>query len=292
MIWAALALSLAAWGGAPGESEKKDDASLIRQDITIKAKSAGGPPVQVPPPAPDKAVLNEVIRSLDVYARPHKAGPPAVRLEATEERLARPFPEPPFLVFPSRHSDYDQWLFEIFSGDDFIWGMKGEAAEDKPEWDGTGRTGAMAAVAGKSYYFQFTGRKGGQDFTLSSVAILFRSLAFKEALGDVHLEIGNFLLFKPGKSAFTEGADLYLREMGSRMRRVNLRDEPYRLELYQDKPGSKLAKARAAALSRFFSKYLLISAARISVDIRPIGERGDATACVLPMEPGAMIKMD
>ena len=275
--------------------QAKEDASIIKQDITIKGKSAAGLPIAVPEPSADPAVVNEVINSLDVIAKPHEAAPIEIKLDATSRRLRRPFPEPPFLSFAPKNGGkaYDRWTFEVLEGETVLWKTEGEGAMiERVEWDGTGTSGAMAARAGGRYHFVFSGRRGSESYSIASRPIELKSLGFKETLGGFNLEVDNRLIFKPGKSAFSDESKIYLDEIADRMRRVNLKDQIYRFALYQEKPESPLAKARAAALVKFFSRYLLISPSRITLDVRSVRDRGDSFSCQLPAEMGETFRTE
>lgn len=272
---------------AASSEKPKEDASLIRQDITIKAKNAGGPPVRAIPPAPGP-LMREVVESLELFRKEQGSEPAPVKLDATRRRLEQPFPGPPFLAFKPREDSpaYDRWTFEVLSGSEVIWRHSGYEPLSEPlEWDGTGFSVAMAARAGKSYRFRFTASSRGEEYVLHSESIELKSLTYRELTGERRLEVSNSLLFVRGQENFGLDSDRYLAEMGDRMRRSPMGESPYKLILYQKKPDSRLAKARAFSLARYFSKYLVVSPSRILVSLESERGRGDSTACLLPPEP-------
>lgn len=270
-------------------ADKTPEDSVIRQDITIKAKDAGGPPLRAIPPAVGP-LMREVVESLELFRKEQGSEPAPVRLEATRRRLEQPFPGPPFLAFKPREDSpaYERWTFEVLSGKEVVWRQSGfEPLTEPLEWDGTGFAVAMAAAAGKSYRFRFSASMRGEEFLLFSESIELKSLSYRELTGERRLEVANKLLFERGQANFGLDSDRYLAEMGDRMRRAAIANAPYKLILYQKKPETKLAKARAQSLANYFSKYLLISASRITISLESERGRGDATACLLPPEaPG------
>ncbi len=277
---------------ASASTAKPKDQALIEQDITIKGRGAAGPAVQVPEPTADAAVLKEVERSLDIYNEEQKTQAAPVSLETTLRRLAQPFPEAPFLTFAPRSAGrMDRWQFQVLEDGIAIWHTEGAGRlSQRLDWDGANAAGEMTARVGPEYRFRFTGRRGADDLALESEPIRLRSLAFKEFMGEQHLEVDNTLLFVPGKASFAATAADYLNELSRRMRRSVLKDRPYHLVLFQADPQAKLAVARANALKTHFAKQLVIARARVSVDLQTSGRRGDVTACVLPPEKGAAIR--
>lgn len=291
MIWAGL---LAAGWLAPPALGADGAKTEIREEIKVRGKAPGGPPLQVPPPD-GKAAADEVIRSLDIYRADHKLEAPKVKMGGLSKRLDRPFPEPPYLSLSPAliEAPYDAWTFEVLQGATPVWRGEGEGRlKERLEWDGSGSLGDNAIKVGRAYHFRFRAREGEQQFVLTSEPVTLKSLVFKETLGGSQLEVANSVLFATGKPSFKKGSETYLDEMGARMRRVSLGKEPYRLVLYQDKPKSALARQRADRLARFFAKYLVLNPKRVEVSVRTPGERGDVTSCALPAETGATIRME
>lgn len=287
-----LAASLAAFPAAA--AKKKIDDAAATQEITIKGKGPAGPPVRLPPVAPDGAAADEVTATLDVLKVEHKATPPQLRVPGGPvRRLSRPFPEPPYLSFnpESYRQPHERWTFEVLSGENVVWraGGRGEAAE-KIEWDGTDATGRVAVRVGQPYHFRFTGVRGGEELGVTSEAIELSSVLYRESLGDVHMEVGSALLFASGQAKLLESAAPFLRELAQRLRRVNPELRPLKLTLYQKKPEDKLAKRRAKALKEHFVKSLLVHVSRLEVDAAQAEERGEVLACVLPPDGGAVIR--
>lgn len=290
----ALGLAIFCAALSPASETRKKERSEIKEEISIKGKGTVGPPVQVPPPGPDKEVVGEVIRSLDIYKKEHKGGAPALK-PAGVSRLSRPFPEPPFLIFSPRTVavPYDGWVFEVLQGGEVVWRAQGEGRlKERIEWDGSGSSGESSAQAGKSYHFRFTGKSGASEFILTSEPVALKSLAYEEVMGGTRLEAANSALFEEGKSSLKSSAEEYLSAMGERLRRVGIGDQPYRFVLYQARPRGRLARERAESLRKYFSQYLFINPKRIEVDVLPVAERGDSTACVLPLEKGSSIRLE
>jgi len=124
-----LAVLLAALAAVParGAAPKKDDGAASSQDITIKGKGPRGPEVQLPTPRPEKAVVDEVIGSLELVTGEHRTPLPKVKLAGGSMRLQRPFPAPPYLVFSPKTfaGPWDRWTFEAMSGDKALWRLDG-----------------------------------------------------------------------------------------------------------------------------------------------------------------------
>ncbi len=268
--------------------------SQISTQIDVKPAAAVGPQVQVPAPRPDKAVVDEVIGTLDLGRSTGDEAPPTTRVSAASKRLARPFPEPPFLTLsPSAVAqDYDGWEFEVLSGRSVVWRTEGEGRlTERVEWDGSGTAGDTAARVGEQYYFRFLGKAPGAPVLLLSEPIRLKSIALREFLGSVDLEVSNDVLFERGKAEFSLEAPAYLAEMAERMRRSDTpAAESYKLVLYDDAPRGKLAQARARLLRRYFSKELIVAPEKIRIDALTTGGRGRATVCVLPPEKGDRFK--
>lgn len=280
LLQAAAALTI--FAAAAQAAEPKTTESNIEQDITIKSKVSGGPAVLVPSPRADKAVVDEVIRSLDISRGKGKST--HFRIPAASQHLSRPFPEPPYLVFTPRliETSYDEWTFEVFEGNKPIWRASGkEPLKDKISWDGLSSDGADAMRVEAGYYYRFTGRRGSEEFVLSSEPITLKSLVLRRYTG-THLEVSNSLLFEPGKSALKGEAQDYLITLSQRMRKTNLQDDFYRFVLYDQNPEGPVAKARATALRKYFSTDLVINPKKIKISVLPVADRGDVTVCILP----------
>ncbi|MBI4677039.1 MAG: hypothetical protein HY748_05595 [Elusimicrobia bacterium] len=274
-----------AWAAGPGASEKPEEgATLIRQDVTIRSKTVAGPDVKAPRPGPAPAVLREVIESLEIYKREHPGEAQLVKLGATLRRLGLPFPRPPYLVFAlKKDMDFDWWRFEVLDGGVLVWHTAGEGPlYGKLEWDGTGYSGAMAAQVGRSYRWSFSAALGKERYGAESEPIVLTSMAYGEALGTGHLEASNGLVFEPKTAQFAKDAKAYLIPMANKLRASRMADQAYKLTLYHADPGSPLSKARAAALQKFFSQYLVISPTRVEVEVRSSRERGEALDCPVP----------
>jgi len=266
--------------------------SEIQQEISIKAEGSAGPKITLPPPRGDKEVVDEVVRSLDLYKNDQKAAAPGLTVPAGSRRLSRPFPEAPYLVFTPNavQTPYDSWIFEVISGAETIWRTEGLGRVKEPiEWDGSGSAGDTVVRVEKSYRFRFTGRNGPGEFTIASEPVTLKSLSYREYLGETKLEVASSVFFAKGKAAFAEEAEPYLTIFSERLRRVDLKDQTYRFVIYDREPKRALAKARAEKIRRYFAKQLLITAKRVEVDVLTAGARGEAVVCVLPAEKGASI---
>jgi hypothetical protein len=268
----------------------EDDAAaggraVIKQDIQIKGAS-GGPAMGLPAPGADRAVVDEVVGSLKIMSQEHSARAGSVQVPGGE-KLSRPFPDAPYLVFSPRAvtAPYDLWTFEVIEGRlETLMRQDGTGKVMEPiGWDGAGPAGDDAVRVGKTYFFRFTGRRGPESFVLTSEPVTLKSLALKEYLGGTRLEVANAELFDGAK--LKKGAADYLRVMADRLRRVQSQDA-YKLQLYQAQPDAPLAKRRAAALVKWLADALLVNAARIQVTRLTTGARGDVTACLLPADRG------
>ncbi len=278
-----LALSISAFGDSP------KDRPEIREEVTVRAKG-GGPPLQLPPPTADKAVLQEVLSSLKLL----RDGPPAatVRLSAWARRLELPFPEPPYLALSPKAvaADHDSWAFEVLEEGRVVWRSEGRGRiAERIAWEGTGPAGEMAARVGRSYQFRFTGR-GEKPFVISSEPLALKSLSYRDNLGRLRLEAAVSELFQEGKAAWRAGSDKYLAALAGRLRLLDPRSEPALFVLYAEKPKSALARARARTLRLYFSKRLLVAPSLVAVDILARAGREEAVACLLPPEAGAAIR--
>lgn len=282
LLAAALALPAAA------QDDGKAGRAVITQDIKITG-AAAGPALPLPQPGADPAVVEEVVGSLKIMSQDHAARAPSVSVPGSE-KLSRPFPESPYLVFSPRSvaAPYDLWTFEVIEGNlETLMRQDGTGRVMEPiEWDGTGPSGDDAVRVGKTYFFRFTGRRGPERFVLTSEPVTLKSLALREYLGGTRLEVANAELFEG--AALKKSAGEYLRVMADRMRRVENKDA-YKLQLFAAAPESPLAKKRAAALVKWLADALLVNAARVQVTRLSAGARGDITACVLPADRGDTI---
>lgn len=288
----ALAFVFTAWSVSAAENTKKTE---ISQEISIKAEGVAGPSIQVPRPRPDKEVVDEVVRSLDLYKGEHKGEAPGLTVPAGSRRLSRPFPEAPYLVFnPSAvQAPYDSWIFEVVSGAEVVWRTEGAGRIKEPiEWDGTGSAGDTVIRVEKAYRFRFTGKNGPAEFAIASEPVTLKSLSYREYLGETRLEVATSALFARGKAAFGAGSDEFLAVIADRLRRVDAVGSPYRFLLYDAAPKAELARARARKLKDYFSKLLLINPKLVEIDVLTAGARGESAVCVLPVEKGSAIRND
>lgn len=279
-----LALLLAAAAGA--------EEAVVSQDIVIKGKAAAPPPAALPPPAADPAVLDEVLGSLDVLKTDHAASLPKLRLEALRQRLELPFPEPPYLLFAPRRMPfpYSHWRFEVLGPERVMRRTEGVGRlAETLEWDGTDALGRMRALLGERYRFRFTGLKGKEEFSLESEEVELVSLAYKDNWGVLHMEVSNPLLFAARGAELSEKAPDYLGPVAARMGRAPLEGKPFPIRLYQKRPGTQEAQARAQALVKFFSSALLLNASKFQAEVLALGERGDVCEFLFPAEQGSRL---
>lgn len=278
----ALAANTRPHGGQDGE--------LPLAEVSIKAKAASGPAVQVPPPRPDRIVVDEVIRTLDLgRSAPLSEQAAKGTIKAASKRLSEPFPEAPFLTLSPKtiEAAYDGWSFEVLIEHEVVYKTEGPGEMREPlDWDGSGAADEIAARVDAPYSFRFVGRGDGAPIVLVSEPYALKSLRHRDYLGTTHLELSTSLLFQKGKAAFTLDAGPYLVALAERMRRANMGGAPYKFTLYDDQPRSELAKKRARAVARHFSKELLIAPERVQVEALTAGRRGRALVCVLPPEQG------
>lgn len=272
----------------------QDDAGKteIRQEISIKGGAKERPPAAVPAPRADKAVVDEVIRSLDVYKGEQKQSAD-LEVPLSSKRLGRLFPEAPYLVFSPEavKAPYDRWIFEVLSGGEVLWRTEGDTRIREPlEWDGSGSSGETVVRVGRAYRFRFTGKNGPARFTITSQPVVLKSLSFREYLGETHLEVAASTLFTEGKPGFSAEAGDYLKTLEDRVRRVPSAGKPYRFMLYSTKPKEELSRRRADKMRDYFAKRLLINPRRVEVDVVTAGDRGEVAVCVLPAERGAALK--
>lgn len=288
------ALALALAGAAYAKDPQGGDSGV--QEITIKGKGPGGPPVKLPPVAPDPAAADEVARSLKIMRGEHKAPVPELRIPGGPvKRLARPFPEPPYLVFDPRAfpQPHERWVFEVLEGARVVWRRSGHGrATETIDWDGADENGRFAARVGQAYHYRFTGTQGGEELSLTSEPVGLNSMLYRESLGDVRMEVGAAMLFPTGKAKLLDSAVPYLQALSDRLRRVNSKEGPLRLTLFQRAPGSKAAQRRAKAVKDFLVKSLLVHPSRLEVDVSESSDRGEVLAAGLPPDGGAVIRPD
>jgi hypothetical protein len=281
----ALALLWLAGGGRAVSAEEAK--AVIREDISVRAKPSGAA-VAPPAPRPDRAVVDEVIDSLDVMRARHSVAVAGVKLPSAA-KLTRPFPGAPYVSFSPKTvtAPYDLWTFEVLDGDgQVLMRQDGTGRVVEPiEWDGSGPSSEEAVRVGGTYSFRFTGRRGPDAFVVTSEPARLRSLATREYLGGTRLEVGNEELFEAGKPKLGAAAKDYLGVVADRLRRIPPR-EGYRLQLRQRDPKSALSAKRAAALRRWLADALVVNPALVRVEILGEGARGDVTACLLPADKG------
>lgn len=262
----------------------------MSSDITVRAKAAG-PALAVPPPAASKPVIDEVLDSL-AFGRAAPPGPATLRVFADATRVAGLFPAPPFLAFSPANVEarYDDWTFEILEGDRAVWRATGVGpARDDLSWDGRGGDGRLAAAAGLTYRYRFTGRRGAKAFVLESDPVPLRSFALREYLGEERLEVGMALLFARDRGTLAASADRYLLEIAARLRAADPRpDGSYRCELYAADPRAQLSRARAKALAEGLAEDLQTTLSSVRVEVLP-ADRGEAFAAFVPVSRGARL---
>jgi hypothetical protein len=267
---------------------------VISQDITIRGKSSG-PPVAVPPPAPSKPVVDEVLDSLSLGRGVRGPGPERVSVSADDARLSAPFPEPPFLALSSRNirALYDSWTFEVVDGrGTVVRRREGVGRVREPFlWDGQDDDGVLALVCGRPYRYRFTGRRGGRSFIVESRPVRVRSFSLTGYDGETRLEAETDLVFRDGSATFAPGAGPYLDAVVSLFKARGAREDgSYRLELLSDAPRGRLAAARAKALRARIAAALPEDAVHVRVE-RARASRGPAVAALAPAARGAVIRM-
>jgi len=283
-----LALALSAWS-APSKSE-------LSQDMTIKARAAGGAGVQVAPPTASKPVIDEVLRSLSLGRGAHAPAAERIRTGGDVARFQRPFPESPFLALSPANivAVYDEWSFEVLDNEgDIVWKSDGVGMlNEKIDWDGGGPDGRLAVVAGRSYHYRFTGRRAGRAFVVESDPVPLRSFTHREYAGETRLEADAALIFEDGKADFTKEAGVWIDAFASRLRLGEPRaDGNYKLELAAKEVRAKLTQARAKALGRRLAKSLLVAPERVVVGLMP-AMRGEAVSAFLPPSKGPALRVE
>lgn len=283
-----LALALSAWG-APSKSE-------LSQDMTIKARAAGGAGVQVAPPTASKPVIDEVLRSLSLGRGARAPAAERIRTGGDVARFQRPFPESPFLALSPANivAVYDEWSFEVLDNEgDIVWKSDGVGMlNEKIDWDGGGPDGRLAVVAGRSYHYRFTGRRAGRAFVVESDPVPLKSFTHREYAGETRLEADIALIFEDGKADFTKEAGVWIDAFASRLRLGEPRaDGNYKLELAAKEVRSRLTQARAKALGRRLAKALLVAPERVVVGLMP-AMRGEAVSAFLPPSKGPALRVE
>lgn len=283
-----LALALTAQG-APSKSE-------LSQDMTIKARAAGGAGVQVAPPTASKPVIDEVLRSLSLGRGAKAPAAERIRTGGDVARFQRPFPESPFLALSPANivAVYDEWSFEVLDNEgDIVWKSDGVGMlNEKIDWDGGGPDGRLAVVAGRSYHYRFTGRRAGRAFVVESDPVPLKSFTHREYAGETRLEADVALIFEDGKADFTKEAGVWIDAFASRLRLGEPRaDGNYKLELAAKEVRSKLTQSRAKALGRRLAKSLLVAPERVVVGLMP-AMRGEAVSAFLPPSKGPALRVE
>jgi hypothetical protein len=274
---------------APAKSE-------LTQDITVKARAAGGAAVQVAPPTASKPVIDEVLRSLSLGRGAHAPAAERIRAGGDNARFARPFPEPPFLALSPANivAVYDEWTFEVIDGaGDIVWKSDGVGMlNEKVDWDGGGPDGRLAVVAGRSYHYRFTGRRAGRAFVIESDPVPLSSFTHREYAGETRLEADAALFFEEGKADLAKTAGLWVDALGSRLRQGEPRaDGNYKVELSAKDVRGKVAKARARTLAKRLAKSLVVAPERVLVSLMP-ASRGEAVSAFLPPSKGASLRVE
>lgn len=286
--WLLLPLLLAAAAEPEGRA-------VLSQDITVRAK-AGGPAVSVPPPAPSKPVVDEVLRTLSLGRGGPGPGAERVRVSPeTAARLESPFPEPPFLALSPENIEalYDSWSFEVLGAGEIVWRTEGVGLlRERLDWTGLGPYGRLAVAAGESYSYRFTGRRGARSFVIESEPVRLRTFSHREYVGETRLEAAAAEIFEAGKDVFAAPAKPLLDAMAERLSSAEPRpDKRHRLELYSGEPRGRLAKQRAASLAKFFANALAVPLESVNVAILP-PERGEAVAAFLPPSRGPGLRIE
>lgn len=271
------------------------ETSLGTQEIEVrgKAKSPAADP-KIPLAAPTRPVVDEVIRSLDVYKTDYSAKLPPVEDAAGPRRGSRPFPGSPFLAMETAEFPfpYDRWVFEVLDGKFVIWstGDVGKA-DELVTWDGLDSSGGFAVKTGVPYKFRFTGIKGKESLSVLSKEVVFTSLLLRETLGAARLEVVTETLFAERKASISKEGERHLQALCSRLRRVR-ESVAYRVQVHDPAPKSPLAKKRRAALEKFLRAELLASPGRLKVELLPPAERGAVVSVHLPAEEGEIISTE
>jgi len=287
---ALILLAAAAFAADPGSGK-----SEISQDITVMGK-ASAPSLSVPPPAPSKPVVDEVLQSLALGRGAGPSGPETIMVSPETSRLEHPFPEAPFLALSPENirALYDAWVFEV-RGDDGEIAARSEGVgllRESVDWDGAGPDGRLAISAGRRYRYRFTGRRGGREFAIESDPVLIQSFTHREYAGETRMEVAIDEIFSDEKSTFATGAERYLDRMADALRAGDVRaDGAFHFELYARQPRSKLVAARIAALVKFLAAALKADPEKLKIAPMPV-ERGEALAAFVPPSKGARLRIE
>lgn len=271
------------------------ETSLGNQEIEVrgKAKAPAADP-KIPLAAPTRPIVDEVIRSLDVYKTDYSAKLPPVEDAAGPRRGNRPFPGSPFLAMETGQFPfpYDRWVFEVLDGRFVIWSTGDEGkADELVTWDGLDSSGGFAVKTGVPYKFRFTGIKGKESLSVLSKEVVLTSLLLRETLGAARLEVLTETIFVEGKPGISKEGERHLQALCSRLRRVP-ESVAYRIQVHDPAPKAPLAKKRRASLEKFLRAELLASPGRLKVELLSPGERGAVVSVHLPAEEGEIISTD
>ena len=262
----------------------------------MRARAAGAAGVQVPPPSASKPVIDEVLRSLSLGRGAQTPAAERIRTGVDAVRFSRPFPEPPFLALSPANivAQYDEWTFEVLDDQgEIVWKTEGVGIlKERLDWDGVGPNGRLAVVAGRSYHYRFTGRRGGRAFVIESDPVPLRSFTHREYAGETRLEAESALFFEDGKAAFNKEADAWIDALARRLRLGEPRpDGTYKVELSARDLRDKTASARAKALGKRLAAALVVAPEQVSVSLMPL-QRGEAVSAFLPPSKGAALRIE
>lgn len=271
-------------------------AAELSEDITVKARAAAAAGVQVAPPTASKPVIDEVLRSLTLGRGALAPAAERIRVGGDTARFERPYPEPPFLALSPENiaALYDRWVFEVRDDlGEIVWRSDGVGMlADKIDWDGGGPNGQLAVVAGRSYRYRFTGRRGSRAFVVESDPVPLRSFTHREYAGETRLEADAALFFKPGSAALSREAGAWVDALAARLRAGEPRaDGTYRLELAAKDLRGKLTRDRARALTLALARALVVAPEKVKVALMP-ALRGEAVSGFLPPSRGAALRIE
>ncbi len=268
----------------------------LNEDITVKARAAAGAGVQVAPPAASKPVIDEVLRSLTLGRGATVPAAERIRSGGDVSRFLRPYPEAPFLALSPANiaALYDEWSFEILDDQgEIAWKSEGVGVlNDKIDWDGSGPDGRLAVVAGRSYRYRFTGRRGGRAFVVESDPVPLKSFTHREYAGETRFEAEISLFFEDAKAASAKSADEWIDALSRRLRSGEPRpDGNYKVELAMKDLRGRLAKDRAKLLARKLAKALVVSPERVIVSLMP-ALRGESVSGFTPPSKGPALRIE
>ncbi|MFA6092908.1 MAG: hypothetical protein WCU88_13660 [Elusimicrobiota bacterium] len=287
-------LAFSSCDGLCAENAREEKGAVVSQDITIKGKGLGAPPVEAMPPEPDAAVVDEVVESLSLYRSEDEIVLPKLRLSALERRLRAPFPEPPFLLLSPQPvtRDCSHWRLEARSEDEVLWRAEGAGPlRERMDWNGTDEAGRMAVRAGGRYHLRLKAERGAKTYVLETEPVDIPSLIYHDAMGSSRMEISLERLFSPGSAKVLKEYSELLDALAEKMDSSFGRDEPLRMELRVRK-SSPLNRKRAQALRRYAASHLMVNPERIRVELSSEDGRGEALSCLLPIEKGATIRTE